>query len=352
MIRILLVEDSNVSREYLMYLISRENDLKVIATASNGKDAVDLALRLKPDVITMDINMPKLDGFQATREIMEKSPVPIIIVTASWDPKHVSTTFKALEAGAVSVIPKPLGSGHTDSEKLKKDFIKTIRIMSEVKVVRRIKKPTFLNSNKIKDTDITTPNISSYNKEFKIAAIGASTGGPQIIQQILNDLPNNFFLPILIVQHIAAGFVEGFIDWLNSTTKLRVKLAEDGEQPIPGFVYLAPDDYHMGLLKTSRTIKLSKAEKENGLRPSVSYLFRSVAEAFPNEAVGILLTGMGKDGSEELGLMKNKGALTIVQDEESSIVFGMPGEAVKIGAANLILDPKSISKKLKELAKE
>lgn len=352
MIRILLVEDSLVSKEYLLYLISRENDLKVIATASNGKEAVELALKYKPDVITMDINMPKLNGFQATREIMEKSPIPIIIVTASWDPKHVSTTFQALEAGAVSVIPKPLGSGHRDSEKMKKDFINTIRIMSEVRVVRRIKKQPQVTMNANKQTLNHIQDFNTYNKEYKIAAIGASTGGPQIIQQILNDLPENFLLPILIVQHIASGFVDGFIDWLNTTTKLKVKIAEEGEMPMPGFVYLAPDDYHLGILKTSRTIKLSKEGKENGLRPAVSYLFRSVSEAYSEQAIGILLTGMGKDGSEELGLMKNNGALTIAQDEETSIVFGMPGEAVKIGAVNLVLDPKSIANKLIEIAKE
>ena len=352
MIRILLVDDSLVSRDYLMYLISRESDLKVIATASNGKEAVELALKYKPDVITMDINMPKLNGFQATREIMEKSPVPIIIVTASWDSKHVSTTFKALEAGAVSVIPKPFGSGHSDSEKLKKDFINTIRIMSEVRVIRRIKKQSHMNSNTNKQIIKSSPDVSTDSRVYKIVAIGASTGGPQIIQQILNDLPDNFLLPILIVQHIASGFVEGFIDWLNTTTKLKIKIAEEGEQPMPGFVYLAPDDYHLGILKSSRTIKLSKAEKENGLRPAVSYLFRSVSEAYSNEVVGILLTGMGKDGSEELGLMKNIGALTIAQDEETSIVFGMPGEAVKLGAANLILDPKSIANKLKGITKQ
>jgi two-component system chemotaxis response regulator CheB len=184
--------------------------------------------------------------------------------------------------------------------------------------------------------------INPVISELKAVAIGASTGGPLAIQEILSGLPKNFPAPILIVQHIAAGFVQGFTDWLANSSGLPVKIAAPGEYPLPGRAYVGPDDVQMGIGNDGR-ILLSKGEPENGLRPSISWLFRSVAEVFGKNAVGVLLTGMGKDGVQELKLMKEKGAVTIAQDRESSVIYGMPGEAVSLNAAAYILPPAKIA---------
>jgi len=190
--------------------------------------------------------------------------------------------------------------------------------------------------------------ITPVTPDLKVVAIGASTGGPPAIETILSGLPKDFPVPLLIVQHIAAGFVQGFADWLANSTGLPVKIAAQGEQLLPGRAYIAPDDLQMGVENGGRII-LSSSGPENGLRPSVSWMFRSVGEVFGKNAIGVLLTGMGKDGAQELKRMKEKGAVTIVQDKESSIVYGMPGEAVAIDAAAYVLSPVRIAEFLSGL---
>jgi two-component system chemotaxis response regulator CheB len=184
--------------------------------------------------------------------------------------------------------------------------------------------------------------------EVKLVAIGASTGGPLVLQTILSDLPADFSAPILVVQHIAPGFIRGFADWLGRSTKLPVRIAVSSERLVPGQVYLAPDGFQMGVLASGR-ISLTTDEPENGLRPSVACLFRSVANAFGQNAIGVLLTGMGKDGAEELRLMKENGSITLAQDEESSVVYGMPGEAIRLGGVSYVLPSSRIAAALMTL---
>jgi two-component system chemotaxis response regulator CheB len=186
--------------------------------------------------------------------------------------------------------------------------------------------------------------------DVKVVAIGASTGGPPAIEAILLKLPKDFCAPLLIVQHIAPGFVQGFADWLANSCRFPVGIATQNEFPLPGHAYVAPDGVHMGMEINGRIV-LSKSEPENGLRPSVSYLFRSVAEVFGKNIVGVLLTGMGKDGAYELKMMKEKGAITIAQDKESCVVYGMPGEAVNLNAATYVLSPPKIAELLSGLLK-
>jgi two-component system chemotaxis response regulator CheB len=345
MIKVLIVEDSQVIRDLLTFILSSDPAIRVIGTARDGEEAVRAVKEKRPDVVTMDIIMPNMDGFEATRIIMEKTPTPIVIVSASRDPREVEKTFRAMEAGALAAISKPVGVAHPNYAQLTKELIKTVKLMSEVKVIKRRpqerKGGVISGASKAGMTAPATPGL-------KAVAIGASTGGPQAIQTILSRLPKDFPAPLLIVQHIAAGFVLGFADWLGNSSRLPVKIAAHGEYLLPGRVYIAPDDLQMGVDGGCRII-LSSGEPENGLRPSVSWLFRSASEVFGKNAIGVLLTGMGKDGASELKRMKEKGAVTIVQNKESSIVYGMPGEAVAINAAAYVLSPAGIAEFLSGL---
>lgn len=338
MIKVLVVDDSPVAREFLAHMLGSDSDIKVIGTAANGEEAVEAARKLNPDVIAMDIHMPKMDGFEATRRIMETQPRPIVIVTGSLMAKEVSTAMQAIEAGALAVVKKPKGFGHPGHEKSAAEFVQTVKLMAEVKVVKRWAR---IRPQPAAEAE---PQL----QEIKIVAIGTSTGGPPVLQTILSRLPKDFPVPVLIVQHMAAGFIEGFAEWLSQSSPMPVHVATHGEYILPGHVYVAPDEVQMKVERNGR-IYLTKDGQENGLRPSISYLFRSVAEVFGQNAIGVLLTGMGKDGAEELKLMKDKGAVTIVQDNESSVVHGIPGEAIKLDAAQHVLPPEKIASALVSL---
>lgn len=345
MIKVLVVEDSPVVREFLVHLLGSDPGIKVVGTANDGEQALGAVRRHQPDVITMDIHMPRMDGLDATRRIMETYPTPIVIVSGSTDPREVATTFRAMEAGAVAVLRRPAGIGHPDHEATAGELIRTVKLMSEVKVIRRWPETR-------RRAEVPRPaaaNRSRVEAKVKVIAIGASTGGPPVLQTILAALPRDFPVPVLIVQHIAAGFTQGFVQWLAQTSSLPVHLAAHDEPVRPGHVYVAPDEFQMRV-ERGGTIVLTKDEPENGLRPSVSYLLRSVAEVYGSDAVAGLLTGMGRDGVEELRHLKDKGAVTFAQDKDSSVVHGMPGEAIKRDAATLVLPPEKIAAMLANLA--
>lgn len=337
MIRVLIAEDSAVAREFLAHLINSQPDMQVMGKARNGVEAVAAVKSLRPDIVVMDSNMPVLNGFGATRQIMTEVPTPIIIVSASLRPEEVSTTFKAMEAGALTALAKPLGPTHPQHDKVVNHFLQTIRLMSEVKVVRR----------RSLGMRITSPSTSpEKNKPLGpggVVAIGASTGGPQVIQTILSRLDTSLAAPVLIVQHISPGFIQGFVDWLAKTSHFPVNLATSQEKILPGQAYIAPDGFHLGVDGGGRLL-LSQAAPENGLRPAVSFLFRSVVAAYGRKAVGVLLSGMGRDGAAELKQLREAGALTIAQDQASAVIFGMPGEAVRLGAACHIAPPEEIAR--------
>jgi two-component system chemotaxis response regulator CheB len=347
MIKVLIVEDSQVVRDFLTYILSSDPDIQVIGTASNGEEAIQAVRDKRPDVVTMDINMPKMDGFEATRIIMETTPTPIVIVSASWDPKEVEKTFRTMEAGALATVRKPVGIAHPDYKDQAKELIQTVKLMSEVKVIRRQSR---IKRGKGIPSGLAVNDLIPSITDVKVVAIGASTGGPPAIEAILLKLPKDFCAPLLIVQHIAPGFVQGFADWLANSCRFPVGIAIQHEFPLPGHAYIAPDGVHMGM-DTGGRIVFEGSKPENGLRPAVSYLFRSVAEVFGKNIVGVLLTGMGKDGAYELKMMKEKGAITIAQDKESCVVYGMPGEAVNLNAATYVLSPPKIAELLAGLLK-
>lgn len=344
MIKVLVVDDSPSTLEFLVYILDSEPGMKVVATAANGEEAIEAVSHYKPDVITMDLHMPKMGGFEATRKIMETTPTPIVIVSSSFDIDEVTTTFHALEAGALMAVSKPAGIGHEKHQITTYEFLQAVRLMSEIKVVRRWPK----TGSRIPRSDITT-YIQKPVEQAQIIAIGASTGGPLILQTILSALPANFSIPILVVQHMATGFIQSFAEWLGQSCSLPVRIPLQGEILSPGHIYIAPDSYQLKV-ETGGKIILSQNFLENGHCPSVSHCFRSVAEAYGKNAIGILLSGMGKDGAAELKLLREKGATTIAQDEETSVVFGMPKEAINLGAAQYIFSPKQISGFLINLA--
>jgi two-component system chemotaxis response regulator CheB len=270
---------------------------------------------------------------------METNPVPIVIVTGSSDMRELETSFRAIAAGALTVLQKPWGARHPDYEMSAGNLIRTVKLMSEIKVVRRWARTA---TQKSRSQMENVYDIPSQHPEVKIVAIGASTGGPPVIEKILSGLPKDFPVPILIVQHIAEGFIQGFAEWLGQSSSLPVHVAFHGSTIRHGHVYIAPDHVQMRVDMNHRICCVGDLP-ENGLRPSVSYLFRSVAEIFGKNAIGVLLTGMGRDGAVELKLMKEKGAITIAQDEESSAVYGMSGAAVKLGAARYVLPAGKIA---------
>jgi two-component system chemotaxis response regulator CheB len=338
MINVLVVEDSAVIREFLVHVLSTDPAIRVVGTAVDGLEALEAVRQKRPDVITMDVHMPKMNGYDATRHIMETFPTPIIIVSGSSTQEEISTPFLALESGALAVIHRPTGPGHPEYATTSRELVQTVKLMAEVKVVRRWAR---------RSTEAQVPptpkfELKSRDADVRIVAVGASTGGPVALETILSLLPKDFPVPILVVQHMATGFLQGFVEWLTQSTGNPVHIAAHGEQTQPGHVYTAPDSYHMGV-QSNGQIQLSKDAPENGLRPSVAYLFRSVANSFGRNAMGILLTGMGKDGAVELKTMNELGAATIAQDEESSVVYGMPGEAVAIGAAAYVMPPEKIA---------
>ncbi len=343
MIKVLVVDDLPVVRDFLTHILDNDPRIEVIGTASNGKEAIAAVREKKPDVVTMDVHMPIMDGFQATRIIMETAPLPIIIVSGSVDPHEVSMTFRAVEAGAVAFVARPAGIGHPDHEKSVKALLQNVKAMSEVRVVCRRFQPALADTFPAASQKAARPETSAP----RVVAIGASTGGPVVIKRILSSLPRNFPVPVLIVQHMASGFTTGFVEWLALSSAIPVKLAEHGETLHPGLAYVAPEGFD--LLVADARITLRQGDSGNGHCPAVSPLFRSVAEAYGKKAVGILLTGMGEDGAKELLLMRERGAVTLAQDRESSIVYGMPGVAEKLDAATRILPPDSIIEELKRL---
>ena len=343
LIRVLVVDDSPTTREFLGYLLASDLEIQVIATATNGEEALEAVRHKKPDVVTMDIHMPKMNGYEATRAIMESYPIPIVIVSGSSSTDEMASTFSALEAGAVAVIKRPLGIEHPDHAAMARALIQTVKLMSEVKVVKRW--PPRKMTSATGPEAVRPEPVLSHKTGIRLVAIGSSTGGPLVLQQIFSILPKNFSVPIIIVQHITDGFTEGFAEWLTGTTKFPVSVAVDGELMKPGHGYIVPNGNQAAVDRYGR-ISLKRGIPEHWHSPSVSYLFRSVAAAYGRDAVGVILTGMGKDGAAELGLMKEKGAVTLAQDKESSVVHGMPGEAIALGAATYVLSPDKIASAL------
>jgi len=323
-IRLLVAEDSTVCREMLVTIFQNTPGLQVVGSARNGAEAVRLAKRLKPDVITMDVYMPEMDGYESTRRIMSETPCPIVMVSGRFGNGENNLTFNALQAGALAIMPKPsLVGDRRDTEAL----VRQVRLMAGVKVVRRL--PDAKPEPPISPAD---PPPKSH---LDVIAIAASTGGPGALATILGGLPQNFPVPILVVQHVTEGFGAGLVKWLDQQTTLAVKLAESGMTLTAGVVLVAPDNRHL-LVKHGGKVSMKKPSARDHHYPSADELFYSVAQVYGKTAVGIILTGMGSDGARGLYELRQHGAHTIAQDEATSIIYGMPGTAVKLNAVEQI----------------
>lgn len=392
-IKVLIVEDSPVVTLILKRIFGSSPEIEVVGTAQNGLEGLELIPQVQPDVICTDLHMARMNGLEFTREVMCKYPRPILVISASVQADDTSNVFQLLDAGAVDVFPKPRSYSVQDYEFLKQELIGKIKVLSGVAVftMRRrnkisggnlppagegklanypknsssapsktvgsglvdkigVKATTELNSvsaQKRKSSASSFPIPHSPlshaqvgntvpNPKFKIVVIGASTGGPQSLQAILSQLPSNFPVPIICVQHISEGFLQGLVDWLGSESKLAVKIAKMGDLPQAGTIYFPPEGRHLELNSQGRFV-YSSLPPVSGHRPSVTVTFNSVAKFYGSLSLAILLTGMGRDGADGMLTIAQAGGVTIAQDEATCVVFGMPKEAIALGAAKFIM---------------
>ena len=343
-LRELVVEDSPVTRRLLVHIVNGDSEMEVVGEAGDGREAVEATDRLRPDVILMDIGLPEMDGLAATRTIMHDFPTPIVLITAAYDPRDKTKTFQALASGALTVLPKPKGPGtHGFAEEIANLTI-TLKLMAQVKLVRRRRSR--------QQPEISPPTRSrragTDERPIEAVAIAASTGGPAALAAILAALPGSSPVPILVVQHITPGFHDGLVTWLNDVTPLTVRIAEDGAPLHAGHVLIAPPGGHLGVSRSGH-VALSPGPPISGHRPSATHLFESVALAYGPGGLGVILTGMGHDGVAGLKALKDAGGVVVAQDQASSVVYGMPREAVVLGVVDHVMPVELIGNTLIQL---
>jgi two-component system chemotaxis response regulator CheB len=393
MIRVLVAEDSAAVRVLLMSILSSDPEIEVVGEAMTGHETVRLTERLRPDVITMDITMPEMDGIEATEAIMSTVPTPIVLVSSAVREQDVEMSLRAMSVGALAALPKPGDPNSAGFVDRAEQLVSTVKAMSQVKVVRHWSAerkaagkltPLSVPRAERERSDIsgaaavvrldggpaasgaapgmepkpgTTSASSTYARAVQqgharaqVIAIAASTGGPAALQQILSKLPRRLPVPILIVQHIASGFVHALTKWLGESTALKTKIAEDGEILVPGTVYVAPDTYHLGV-RAPNYVHLSKEPPIAGFVPSANHLFASVAAVYGAHAMGIIMTGMGNDGIEGLKRLHAAGGWIVAQDEASSVVYGMPQEAIRAEVVDEVLSVQGIRELLQTMGR-
>jgi len=352
-VRVLIVEDSAVVREHLRRIISADPRLTVAGIASSGEEALAIVDDVAPDVISMDIQLPGIHGFETTRRIMSQRPTPIVVVSGIGV-EEVNLTMQALKAGALGVVQKPVSSEHEHYLAMANRLCTQLCIMSEVKVIRRRGIGSrALDSAVASANHVASPVVypaSSWrpsSSPFRIVAVGTSTGGPNALLQLLTGLGGDFPLPIAVVQHMTPGFMEGFAEWLSSVTPFQATVVNGPVSLVPKTVYLAPTSRHLVLNGGSASPDDSPPLGSH--RPSANVLFSSLARSSGSSAIGVLLTGMGEDGALGLGDLKTAGAFTIAEDESTAVVYGMPAAAVRLGAVRESLPLHGIAPRILEL---
>ena len=353
-IRVMIVEDSQVVREFLEFLIGRDPRLTVVASVASAEQALEKLHEVRPDVISLDIRLPGMNGLEATGRIMAERPTPIVVCSASVNDEDLNISMNALRAGALAVVEKPVGTNHQDYQLLAERLCTQLVLMSKVMVVRqRLGRGLKFAATPPDAGPAMQPAAvqrgGAVRPRFQALGIVASTGGPNALSQILGSLDKQFPLPILLVQHITASFLEGFVHWLNSICPLSVTVARAGEVPQRGHIYVAPVERHLALSPTG--IQLIDAEPVSSQRPSGTVLFRSMARSLGPAALAALLTGMGDDGAIGLKEIRDAGGHTIAEHESTAVVYGMPGVAVRLGAACEVLPLDEIAARIRELVK-
>lgn len=336
-IRVLLVDDSPTAIAVLKKLLSTSADIDVVGTAKNGEEALARVLALDPAVVCTDLEMPVMGGLELTQKIMASCPRPILVISSFVQTEDVRNVFRVLEAGAIDVFPKPRG-GVDDGQMSAAGLVEKIRILSGVTAIRR---PARRSDNSKAPASAAGAGKSS----IRIVVVGASAGGPQALARVFGPLPETFPVPILCVQHIGSGFLDGLMDWLKTNLALKVRIARTGEMPEAGNIYFPQERTHLTIDQQGRLTCVS-APAVSGHCPSITVTLKSAAEYYGSAAAGILLTGMGDDGAEGLKALANAGGVTIAQDEKTSVVFGMAARAIAMGAARSVLPLHRIAETL------
>jgi two-component system, chemotaxis family, protein-glutamate methylesterase/glutaminase len=348
-IRVLVVDDSLTARKHLVEVLGTDPELEVAGEAEDGKRAIELCRALRPDVITLDMMLPIMSGVAITEYVMAYCPTPILIVSSSTNRGDLYKTYDALAAGAVDVFEKPNG---TDPDGVwERGLIATVKIVSRIRVITHIRGKLGSPARTSAGTASTASREGGARKT--LVAIGGSTGGPAAMVHILRGLPVGFSIPILLVIHIDQPFSAAFAEWLDAQSTLRVRYASDGD-PLPilgqAGVLMAPPGFH--LVVQRRKLRLTREPERNSCRPSVDVLFESLAREHGPETAACLLTGMGRDGAAGLLALRQAGALTLAQDEASSVIFGMPKEAIEMCAVDRVLSLDQIPVTLAAVASE
>lgn len=351
-IRVMIVEDSAVVRILLQHIIGSDGRFEICCLAETAEEALAALDRVRPDVISLDIRLPGMNGLDATLRIMSTNPTPIVVVAASVASDDLNITMNALRAGAVAVVEKPVGTSHEDYETVAKHLCNQLAIMSQVKVVKQApRRGLSFGSPGVAEpfTPPPPPPPQVLRPPVRIEAVGlcASTGGPNALSRVLSELPGDLAVPVYLVQHITPSFLEGFVSWLDGQTRLTVKIADTGEVPSRGVVYLPPIDRHLELRQGR--LWHSRAEEVCNQRPSGTVLFHSMARELGPAGLGVLLTGMGADGAEGLLAMRQAGAWTIAEDASTCVVYGMPAAAVQMGAVSEVLPLPAVGRRITEL---
>jgi two-component system chemotaxis response regulator CheB len=339
-IRVLIVEDSMVLREFLEHIIGNDPRLEIVGAVGSAEQAFLILDRASPDVISMDIRLPGMNGFEATQRIMAERPTPIVVVSASVEKEDLRITMNALQAGALTVLEKPVGTSFSEYEALAERLCNQLAIMSQVKVVRR-------RANVMPTHRLDRPLVSQPGGH-RMLGIVTSTGGPSALVELLGGLGSEYPLPILLVQHITSSFLEGFASWLESACPFSLVIVRNRVVPAPGTVYVAMQDRHLRIERGG--LQVDAGDPICAQRPSGTMLFESMARTFGSGALGVLLTGMGEDGAEGLLQIRNRGGHTIAEDESTAVVYGMPAAAVRLGAVCESLPLPAIAPRILELA--
>lgn len=353
MIKVLVVDDSIFMRKIISDMLNEEKDIEIVGVAKNGREAVEMTIKLKPDIVTLDVEMPVMNGLEALKIIMKEAPTKVIMVS-SLTKEGAKETIEALNSGAFDFLPKPSGSISLDIRKVKNELVEKIRAAkdSDIKILTKPYKEDKIKLSKFVKTT-STERVSGVQKE-KVVAIGISTGGPKALQNIIPEISADIEAAVLIVQHMPPKFTKSLADRLDLLSNIKVKEAEDGDKIKKGHAYVAPGDYHMTVKEENgeKVIKLNHEETHTGHRPSVNVLFKSVAEVYGKNAVGVIMTGMGADGAEYLKKIKEAGGKTIGQSKDTCVVYGMPRVAYEIGAVDEVVDLEKIPDKIEELLKK